>query len=62
MLTHLTIKNENCSNLRTATPEKKGPLLSGDSSWGYDMFVVGKKFGSAGVNNVVKRGLRSRLV
>ena len=33
-----TLKNENYPNPRTATPVKKVPFLSGDSSWGYDMF------------------------
>ena len=32
MSIHLTIKNKNRSNPRTATSEKKG-----DSGWGYDM-------------------------
>ena len=34
---HLTIKNENRSNPRTMAPEKKGPFLFGDRSWGYGM-------------------------
>ena len=33
MSSHLTIKNENRPNPRTATPEKKCA-----SSWGYDLF------------------------
>ena len=35
-------------------------FLFGGSSWGYDCFVVGNK-DSAGVKNLVKRGLLSRL-
>ena len=35
--------NENRPNPRTATPEKKGPFLSSDSSWGYDMFCGWKQ-------------------
>ena len=37
MSIHLTIKNENRSNSRTATPKKKDLFLFGDSSLGYDM-------------------------
>ena len=40
MSTHVTIKNENRPNPRTATPEKKGPFHSGASSWGMICFVV----------------------
>ena len=58
MSTQLTITNKNRPNTRTTTPEKKGPVLYGDSSWEY--FVSGNK-GSAGVKNLVKMGLWSRL-
>ena len=33
----LTIKNENRSNPRTATPKKK--IIFGDSRWGYDTCI-----------------------
>ena len=35
--THLTIKNKNCSNPRTAMPKKK--ILSGNSSWGFILWL-----------------------
>ena len=35
--------NENRPNPRIATPEEKGSFLSGDSSWGYDMFCGWKQ-------------------
>ena len=54
MSTHLTIKNENCPNPRTATPEKKAlfslVLVTGDMI----CFVVKSE-------NLMKRGLWSRL-
>ena len=40
-LTHLAMKNENCPNLRTATPK----IVAGDMI----CFVVGNKLRSAGV-------------
>ena len=44
---------------RTATiRELWRPFLSGDSSWGYDLFC-GWKQGSAWVKNLVKRGLEA---
>ena len=61
MSTHLTIKNENRPNPRTMMPQKKTlfsvNIIAGDMI----CFVVGNKPGSAGVNNLVKRGLWSRL-
>ena len=55
----LAIKNENRSNPRTATPEKKKALfflviMAGDMT--HVCLVVGKK-GLAGVRKLVKRGL-----
>ena len=44
--------NENRPNPRTATPESL-VIVAGDMI----CFVVGNKLGSAGVNNLVKRGL-----
>ena len=67
MSIHLTIKNKNRPNPRTATPEKKtGPFLPGGSGWEqiffffFFFFVVENK-DSAGVKNLVKRDLCSRL-
>ena len=62
MSIHLIIKNENCPNSRTVTPEKKGPFLFGDSIAGALCVVVeNKNFG--GIKNLVKKGwcLWSRL-
>ena len=44
MSIHLTIKNDNRPNLRTATPEKKGETVCG---WKYGL--------TAAVKNLVKR-------
>ena len=57
ILTHLTIKNENRPNPRTVMPKKILMIVAGDMI----CFVVGNKLGSAGVNNLVNRGLWSRL-
>ena len=48
MSIHLTIKNKNCSNPRTAMPE----IVAGDMI----RLVVGKKC-LVGVRNLVKKGL-----
>ena len=43
MTIHLTIKNENRPNLRTTTPEKKGPFLPGGGGEGDDLFCGWKQ-------------------
>ena len=57
MAAHLTIKNENRPNPRTATPAFSLVIVVGDMIWGYKQ----KNKGSAGVKMSVKRGLWSRL-
>ena len=51
----LTIKNENCSNPRTTTPE-----IFGDSSWGCDM-SCGWTQGLGWDEELYEKGLCSRL-
>ena len=40
MSIHLTIQNRGRPNLRTVTPKNKGPLISGGSSWEYDLLQL----------------------